>query len=79
MSEIISCVSPTTTTVEIITEADAHDVFLLSVDVESTGAYQPQALLPAAVQVMTRKIQTLLEGLDTLEADLGVASSRQAG
>lgn len=46
-----------------------------TVEVESTGPYAPERLLPAAVSTLKNKIDTVLKGLDALEADLGISSS----
>lgn len=48
--------------------------FCRTVDVDSTGPYPPERLLPAAIGVLTDKIQTVLQGLDALEEEMGISS-----
>lgn len=52
-----------------------RDHFLF--DVESTGPYPPQRLVPAAISVLQQKIDTVVKGLDALEDSLGISSSAE--
>lgn len=48
-----------------------RDHFLF--EIESTGPYQPERLLPAAIKTLKAKVDAVLAGLDSLEAELGVS------
>ncbi|CAO1626642.1 unnamed protein product [Parajaminaea phylloscopi] len=55
-----------------VTLGRIRDHFLFEID--SAGPYPPERLVPAAIGVLTKKIQTVLSGLDALEEELGVSS-----